>query len=84
MALKIDTEYKGIPVAGAYVSLNLSCISADKTEVFVCALYRSAKGAEVFHAADFSAPYDLEGANPFVQAYEHLKTLPEFEGCTDC
>ena len=30
------------------------------------------------------APYDIEGVNPIKQAYEHLKTLPEFEGAVDC
>lgn len=27
---------------------------------------------------------DLEGPNFIAQAYEHLKTLPEFEGAVDC
>jgi hypothetical protein len=31
-----------------------------------------------------SCAYDLDGANPIKQAYEHLKTLPEFEGAVDC
>jgi hypothetical protein len=26
----------------------------------------------------------LEGNNFIAQAYEHLKTLPEFEGAEDC
>ena len=29
-------------------------------------------------------PYDLDGENPIKQAYQHLKTLPEFEGAEDC
>jgi hypothetical protein len=32
----------------------------------------------------FDCPYDVTGANPIAQAYEHLKTLPEFAGATDC
>ena len=27
--------------------------------------------------------YDINGDNPIKQAYEHLKTLPEFEGAKD-
>ncbi len=27
---------------------------------------------------------DLEGSNPIKQAYEYLKTLPEFTDATDC
>ena len=28
--------------------------------------------------------YNLIGNNPIAQAYQHLKTLPEFAGATDC
>lgn len=28
--------------------------------------------------------YDLDGKNPIKQAYDYLKTLPEFAGATDC
>lgn len=31
-----------------------------------------------------TAPYQLDGANPIKQAYNHLKTLPDFAGATDC
>lgn len=31
-----------------------------------------------------TVPCVLDGANPFAQVYEHLKTLPEFEGAVDC
>jgi len=31
-----------------------------------------------------SAAYNFDGKNPIAQAYEHLKTLPEFAGATDC
>jgi hypothetical protein len=31
-----------------------------------------------------TALYDLNGKNPYAQAYDHLKTLPKFTGATDC
>lgn len=31
-----------------------------------------------------SCAYNIDGGNPIAQAYEHLKTLPEFAGATDC
>lgn len=31
-----------------------------------------------------SCAYEIDGNNPIAQAYEHLKTLPEFAGATDC
>jgi hypothetical protein len=32
----------------------------------------------------FSCDYSLEGDNPIAQAYQFLKTLPEFADATDC
>lgn len=34
-------------------------------------------------AAHMNVPYDIEGPNPFAQAYEYLKTLPAFAGAQD-
>ena len=31
----------------------------------------------------YLADYDLSGSNPIAQAYEHLKTLPDFDGASD-
>jgi hypothetical protein len=33
---------------------------------------------------EFVFKVDLDGANFIKQAYNHLKTLPEFSGATDC
>jgi len=35
-------------------------------------------------AQSFSCNYSLDGENPIQQAYEHLKTLPEFADAIDC
>jgi len=37
-----------------------------------------------FAESVLSCDYEISGANPFAQAYEHLKTLPEFEDAEDC
>jgi hypothetical protein len=39
---------------------------------------------EAFASSSFVCAYELNGNNPIAQAYEHLKTLPEFAGATDC
>lgn len=41
-------------------------------------------GLPFFAEQLLSATYDLDGANPIAQAYEYLKTHPEFAGATDC
>jgi hypothetical protein len=44
------------------------------------------ENANVPHFADvgYVCAYDLTGANPIAQAYEHLKTLEEFAGAVNC
>lgn len=37
-----------------------------------------------FNEVNYSCSYFLDGENPIKQAYEHLKTMPEFAGATDC
>jgi hypothetical protein len=37
-----------------------------------------------FEESVLSCAYALDGDNPIKQAYDHLKTLPEFAGATDC
>ena len=84
MALKVDVEFKGIKVAGAYVAVMMSGVSEDKTEQFFTALYRVSPGQDIFYSSSYTSPYNMDGDNPFVQAYEYLKTLPEFDGYIDC
>lgn len=84
MALKVDFDFRGLPVVGAYAEVVHMGFSATKDEHYFTLIYRASKGDAEFHAHGYAAPYDLGGVNPFDQAYEYLKTLPEFEGCIDC
>lgn len=84
MALKIDTTYKGFPIVGAYVVVLVPTISMDKTEMAFNVQASATAGSEALHNAYLTAPYKVEGSNPFEQAYEYLKGLPEFAGATDC
>lgn len=38
----------------------------------------------VLHKKDFVFSHNLNGKNFIAQAYEHMKTMPEFVGATDC
>jgi hypothetical protein len=46
--------------------------------------YKNKTSTTEFARSHVSMQYDVNGANPIKQAYEHLKTLPEFAGATDC
>jgi hypothetical protein len=37
-----------------------------------------------FEYKNYACAYDLNGVNPIKQAYEYIKTLPEFAGAIDC
>jgi len=47
-------------------------------------VYSDAGKATAVEARFFEFGYDLDGTNPIKQAYEHLKTLPEFADAVDC
>jgi hypothetical protein len=38
----------------------------------------------VIEELSYQFAYDINGENPIKQAYEYLKTLPEFANATDC
>jgi hypothetical protein len=83
MALQKNIETaQGLNVNNAYIRVEDISLNKDlmhiniKTYVSVEKPYLS--------TGVFSCAYSLEGQNPFKQAYEYLKTLPEFSGATDC
>lgn len=84
MALKVDSEFCGIQVSGAYCTVGSLGFSGDKSKVIFALYRRASKENEPFDSHPFTAPYDIEGSDPFAQAYEYLKTRPEFESATDC
>ena len=47
-------------------------------------VYSDSNKASVVEARFVEFSYDISGDNPIKQAYEHLKTLPEFSDATDC
>lgn len=42
------------------------------------------KDGQVLEQKGYSFGYELNGLNPIAQAYNHLKTLTEFQDATDC
>jgi hypothetical protein len=73
----------GIQVSDAYFRVE-SVIVHSKTEMQFSLRGYVSVDKPAFDNKSFSCKYDIEGANVHTQAYEYLKTLPEFEGATDC
>jgi hypothetical protein len=84
MALKkYSTTIFGVNVTDAYHRVEgLQFINKTKMQFQVRASLDGVKP----HFLDivYECAYDIQGDNPFKQAYNHLKTLPEFENATDC
>ena len=85
MALKKSvTTPQGFSAVDAYHKVGNVTI-ADKTRiVFNVEVTKSKEEKNVFSVLSFECAYRLEGNNPIAQAYEHLKTLPEFVDSNDC
>ncbi len=84
MALKGTTTTKGVTVTDAY--LKVDKIAGNKTEVRAHWVIMansdslmSIPGGMVQFTPDIASGAD----NFLAQAYNHMKTLPEFEGATD-
>jgi hypothetical protein len=83
MALKIKIELEsGVKVADSYCRVERISLTKDKIDFFAC--YYVSANKPCFFQKQHSALYALDGGNPIKQAYEHLKTLPEFQGAIDC
>lgn len=85
MALTKDTKFKGITIPLAYIRVNN--FSGSKSHIaFNVGFYGPANEQgerEMFDQQAHQCAYDLNGSNAVKQAYEHLKTLPEFAGALE-
>ena len=82
MALVKNIELEnGIKVDEAYIRVESPSITKGKI-IFTARKYVSTD--KPFFAEEvIECKYDIEGNNPFKQAYEHLKTLDEFKDAKD-
>lgn len=84
MALRKPVTYRGLSTDSAYIRVSMVSISHPATTLEVWANVMSDPGSLPFDVMSMQIPYDINGSNPFKQAYEYLKTLPEFADATDC
>ena len=84
MALKktLSTKF-GFDIPNAYVRIEGIRI-INKFEIkFQVRSYVNIESSH-FNDVEYTCNYNIDGVNPIKQAYEHLKTLPEFAGAVDC
>jgi len=71
-----------IILRNAYVKIER--VNGSKTQVQAKYVVYSTKDGEIVEEKYCDFIPDMDGANFIKQAYEHLKTMPEFAGATDC
>lgn len=83
--LKLHTQNGVVDIENKTLSLDcyikVQNVKADKENAVADVIFKS---GESLFTNFYKFPLDLIGGNPIKQAYEHLKTLPEFAGATDC
>ena len=84
MAIKktISTVY-GLQAVDAYHRVETLQLRGKSEMLFTIASYADTS-KERCQEKVLSCAYLLAGENPIKQAYEYVKTLPEFEGAIDC
>jgi hypothetical protein len=84
MALaKTVSTVHGFQAANAYHRVEAVSLTSKEQISFHIRSYTSVE-KPFFEESVLSCAYDINGVNPIKQAYDHLKTLPEFAGATDC
>ena len=82
MALQKTIQFKGIDVANCYI--RVWAFNGNKTELSFGVSFQKTASDEMFDSKTYSCEYDLVAENPIKQAYQYLKTLPEFANAKDC
>ena len=84
MALQLTiTTNTGLTAQAAYHRVEKIYFDNKTNISFVLASFKTLDYPS-FQSKAYACEYDIEGSNPIAQAYEYLKTLPEFAGATDC
>jgi phenylalanine-4-hydroxylase len=81
--LKTISTVHGFEAINAYHRVEAVLIDSKNSISFHVRSY-VATDKPFFVEQVLNAPYSIDGLNPIKQAYEYVKTLPEFAGATDC
>jgi hypothetical protein len=77
------TKYKqDVSINNCYIKV--AVVTATKSTCTALVWFMSSQIGEQLEERPYFFSYDITGENPIKQAYEYLKTLPEFANATDC
>ena len=80
--LQAGTQFGKIEVPNCYI--RVSCVEVSKTEANAYITYLKTAEGGILQEVRHAFQYDIDGPNPIKQAYQFLKSLPEFADATDC
>lgn len=81
MALGKTIDYKGVVIANAYH--RVWAVTLTKSQISFGLGTHASADADMIDSTSHACAYDIAGDNPIKQAYQYLKTLPEFAGAAD-
>jgi hypothetical protein len=85
MALSIDvTLASGLTAPDSYVRVTGVHLVTKTQASASLSFFASPTSSLAYQTAEQSFAYALDGPNPIKQAYQFLKTLPEFSDAIDC
>ena len=64
--------------------IKVSTVSANKKQINASVLFMKEPNGKILKVEGFEFSSNLDGPNFIKQAYEYLKTLPEFVDSIDC
>ena len=79
---KFNTEFGSVTVAECYIKVSM--VEVNKNEGMATVSFFDKPNGKLLQSVIYAVPHDLNGSNALAQAYNHLKTMPEFAGATDC
>jgi hypothetical protein len=82
MALLQNKTISGVAINGCYIKVRT--VSGDKNNVSATLSFAANQSAEPIAMSDVNFTPLMDGGNFIAQAYEHIKTLPEYAGAIDC
>ncbi|GKL73277.1 hypothetical protein [Klebsiella pneumoniae] len=83
MALKMTFNFNGVTVVDGVLNVIMPSISTDQTTLNFGLAYRVSESDPLLNSETYSCPYDLMGADPFIQAYNYIKSLSQFNDAVE-
>ena len=82
MALLQNKTVNGVAINGCYIKVQN--VSGDKNTISSTVIFSATSENQPFYMEYVEFTPNLEGGNFIKQAYDYLKSLPDFAGAIDC